>query len=86
MKSVKAVMADRSLALSTLQSARSDVDAKRTKLAKLRGTPGIKVRVSLHMQLIILDKMGRVWHRRMMAWGFVRKMRPFQVQGLPERE
>ena len=61
-------------------------NAKRTKLAKLRGTPGIKVRVSLHMQLIILDKMGRVWHRRMMAWGFVRKMRPFQVQGLPERE
>ena len=42
-KSAKAVMADRSLALGTLQSARSDVDAKRTKLAKLRGTPGIKV-------------------------------------------
>ena len=42
-KSAKAVMADRSLALSTLQSARSDVDGKRTKLAKLRGTPGIKV-------------------------------------------
>ena len=43
-KSAKAVMADRSLALGTLQNARSDVDAKRTKLAKLRGTPGIKVR------------------------------------------
>lgn len=57
-KSVKAVMADRSLALSTLQSARSDVDAKRTKLAKLRGTPGIKVRVSLHMQLIIPGQDG----------------------------
>ena len=42
-KSAKAVMADRSLALGTLQNARSDVDAKRTKLAKLRGTPGIKV-------------------------------------------
>ncbi len=42
-KSAKAVMADRSLALSTLQSARSDMDGKRTKLAKLRGTPGIKV-------------------------------------------
>lgn len=46
-KSAKAVMADRSLALSTLQSARSDVDAKRTKLAKLRGTPGIKARPAL---------------------------------------
>ena len=46
-KSAKAVMADRGLALGTLQSARSDVDAKRTKLAKLRGTPGIKVRPSL---------------------------------------
>ena len=42
-KSAKAVMADRSLALGTLQSARSDVDARRTKLAKLRGTPGIRV-------------------------------------------
>lgn len=42
-KSAKAVMADRSLALSTLQGARSDVDSKRTKLAKLRGTPGIRV-------------------------------------------
>lgn len=47
-KSAKAVMADRSLALSTLQSARSDVDAKRTKLAKLRGTPGIKACPALH--------------------------------------
>ena len=42
-KSAKAVMADRSLALSTLKSARSDLDGKRTKLTKLRGTPGIKV-------------------------------------------
>ncbi len=42
-KSAKAVMADRSLALHALQQARADVDAKRTKLAKLRGTPGIKV-------------------------------------------
>ncbi|BDA48046.1 Sorting nexin-2 [Coccomyxa sp. Obi] len=41
-KSAKAVMADRSLALGALQQARADVDAKRTKLAKLRGTPGIK--------------------------------------------
>lgn len=47
-KSAKSVMADRSLALSTLQSARSDVDAKRTKLAKLRGTPGIKACPALH--------------------------------------
>ena len=42
-RSAKAVMADRSLALGALQQARADVDAKRTKLAKLRGTPGIKV-------------------------------------------
>ncbi|KAK9806881.1 hypothetical protein WJX72_006093 [[Myrmecia] bisecta] len=41
-KSAKAVMADRSNALAALQQARADVDSKRTKLAKLRGTPGIK--------------------------------------------
>ena len=46
-KSAKAVMADRSLALGALQQSRADVDAKRTKLAKLRGTPGIKVHTSL---------------------------------------
>ena len=42
-KSARAVMVDRSQALTALQQARIDVDAKRTKLAKLRGTPGIKV-------------------------------------------
>jgi hypothetical protein len=42
-KSAKAVMQDRSMALNSLQVARAEVDAKRTKLAKLRGTPGIKV-------------------------------------------
>ncbi len=42
-KSAKAVMQDRSTALNALQDARGEVDAKRTKLAKLRGTPGIKV-------------------------------------------
>lgn len=42
-KSTKAVMQDRSAALSLLQVARAEVDAKRAKLAKLRGTPGIKV-------------------------------------------
>lgn len=31
-----------------LMQARADVDAKRTKLAKLRGTAGIKVRLVLH--------------------------------------
>lgn len=41
-KSAKSVMTDRSTALGLLQQARFDVDAKRTKLAKLRGTAGIK--------------------------------------------
>ncbi len=44
MKSAKATMADRGLALGALHTARSDVAAKRSKLMKLRGTPGIRVR------------------------------------------
>ena len=44
MKSCKATMADRALALGSLQTARADVAAKRSKLMKLRGTPGIRVR------------------------------------------
>ena len=44
MKSCKATMADRALALGALQTARADVAAKRSKLMKLRGTPGIRVR------------------------------------------
>ena len=44
-KSAKATMSDRSLALAALQHARGDVDAKRTNLMKLRGTPGIRVRI-----------------------------------------
>lgn len=43
-KSCKATMADRALALGALQTARADVAAKRSKLMKLRGTPGIRVR------------------------------------------
>ncbi|KAL4452515.1 hypothetical protein ABPG75_008177 [Micractinium tetrahymenae] len=41
-RAVKKVMADRSGALAALQQARSDVDARRQRLAKLRGTPGIR--------------------------------------------
>lgn len=41
-KAAKATMADRSTALAALTQARADVDTRRTKLAKLRGTPGIK--------------------------------------------
>lgn len=41
-KSAKSVMTDRSTALGLLQQARFEVDTKRTKLAKLRGTAGIK--------------------------------------------
>ena len=44
MRSAKAVMGDRSAALAALQAARAEVDSRRTKLAKLRGTPGIKAR------------------------------------------
>lgn len=43
MKSCKATMADRGLALGSLQTARADVAGKRSKLMKLRGTPGIRV-------------------------------------------
>ncbi|PSC72138.1 sorting nexin 1 [Micractinium conductrix] len=39
---VKKVMARRSAALAAYQQARADVDARRTRLAKLRGTPGIR--------------------------------------------
>lgn len=42
MKSVRAVMVDRTNALSMLQQAKADLDAKRVKMNKLRGTPGIK--------------------------------------------
>lgn len=41
-KAVKKVVADRSAALVAFQQARGEVDSRRTKLAKLRGTPGIK--------------------------------------------
>lgn len=41
-KAARKVMADRSAALSALQAARGDVDARRMRLAKLRGTPGIR--------------------------------------------
>ena len=37
-------MADRSTALAALHVARAEVDAKRSKLNKLRGIPGIRVR------------------------------------------
>ncbi|CAD7702434.1 unnamed protein product [Ostreobium quekettii] len=42
MKSVRAVMADRTNALSFLQQAKADLDAKRVKMNKLKSTPGIK--------------------------------------------
>jgi Vps5 C terminal like len=48
-KSCKATMADRALAMGTLQTARADVAAKRSKLMKLRGTPGIRVRRHPHI-------------------------------------
>lgn len=41
-KAVKKVCADRSAALQAYQQARGDVDARRTRLAKLRGTPGVR--------------------------------------------
>jgi hypothetical protein len=47
-RGAKAVMGDRAAALGALQQARAEVDAKRTKLAKLRGTPGIKARARAH--------------------------------------
>ena len=45
-KSAKATMADRGLALASLHTARSEVAHKRSKLHKLRGTPGIRVRTA----------------------------------------
>lgn len=61
-KSCKATMADRALALGSLQTARADVAAKRSKLMKLRGTPGIRVghQISLDLHqttslLLVLD-------------------------------
>lgn len=45
-------MADRGAALAAAQAARGDVAHKRSKLTKLRGTPGIRVRVlQLHDSL-----------------------------------
>ncbi|EFN54738.1 hypothetical protein CHLNCDRAFT_59686 [Chlorella variabilis] len=41
-KAVKKVCADRSTALAVFQQARVDVDGRRQRLAKLRGTPGIR--------------------------------------------
>ena len=45
-KSAKATMADRALALAALHTARGEVAGKRSKLHKLRGTPGIRVRTA----------------------------------------
>ncbi|KAK9907498.1 hypothetical protein WJX75_004827 [Coccomyxa subellipsoidea] len=59
-RSAKAVMADRSLALGALQQARADVDAKRTKLAKLRGTPGIKEEKRSEVERELNDAQHRV--------------------------
>lgn len=42
MKSVRAVMVDRTNALSGFQQAKSELDNKRVRLNKLRGTPGIR--------------------------------------------
>ena len=61
-RAAKAVMADRSHALATLQHARGEVDAKRTKLAKLRGTPGIKARGRPPPFMALLVS-PRVWYR-----------------------
>ena len=44
MRSARVTMADRSVALSALQAARGEVENRRSKLMKLRGTPGIRVR------------------------------------------
>lgn len=41
-KSAKQTIQDRSTALAALTQARDEVDSRRTKLAKLRGTPGLK--------------------------------------------
>ena len=41
-RAAKATIADRAAALATLAQARSDVEVKRGRLAKLRGTPGIR--------------------------------------------
>jgi len=43
-KSARVTMADRSVALASLQAARGEVEGRRAKLMKLRGTPGIRVR------------------------------------------
>ena len=43
-KSARVTMADRSVALALLQAARGEVEGRRAKLMKLRGTPGIRVR------------------------------------------
>ena len=42
-KSARVTMADRSVALAALQAARGEVEGRRSKLMKLRGTPGIRV-------------------------------------------
>ena len=42
-KACQAVMSDRAHALQAVQSAKADQEARRTKLNKLRGIPGIKV-------------------------------------------
>ncbi len=44
-RSAKAVMADRGTALSALQHAKADMEMRRGKLLKMRGVPGIKVRL-----------------------------------------
>ncbi|GLC46599.1 hypothetical protein PLESTB_001222000 [Pleodorina starrii] len=41
-KSVQGAMADRAAALSAYSQAKSDLDSKKVRLAKLRGTPGLK--------------------------------------------
>ena len=57
MKSARVTMADRSVALSALQAARGEVESRRSKLMKLRGTPGIRVRLTT----ITILKRGEQW-------------------------
>ncbi|GFH05864.1 subunit of retromer complex, partial [Haematococcus lacustris] len=48
-KGVQTAMADRAAALSTFAQAKSELDGRKVRLAKLRGTPGLKVRPLLQL-------------------------------------
>eukprot|EP00884_Botryococcus_braunii_P014863 jgi/Botrbrau1/23378/Bobra.0051s0029.1 len=73
-KSAKAVIADRATALSNLQAAKQDVDARRSKLTKLRGTPGNKEEKVSDVEKELHEAQRRAEQAKVVYENIVRRM------------